>query len=209
LTTIIDYGVGNIGSIANMLKKVNEDAIITSDLEKIADAKKLVLCGIGAFDDGMSKLGNMGIIDILKKKVLTDKTPILGVCLGMQLFTKYSEEGSKEGLGFISGHTQKFQFQETVPAGGKPLRIPHMGWNLVNLSKKSKLFNDMYEEPRFYFVHSYHVVTDHPDDVLLTASYGYPFTAAFEKDNIIGVQFHPEKSHKFGMKLYENFVKYY
>jgi len=202
VTTIIDYGVGNIGSIANMLKKVNEDSIITSDVAEIRKANRLILCGIGAFDDGMTKLENMGIIETLKQKVLEDKTPILGVCLGMQLFTKGSEEGNKEGLGFINAFTRKFQIT-------KPLKVPHMGWNLVHSSKPSSLMTNMYEEPRYYFVHSYHVVLEDQSNELLKADYGYPFTAAFEKENILGVQFHPEKSHKFGMKLYENFVKYY
>jgi glutamine amidotransferase len=208
VTTIIDYGVGNIGSIANMLKKVNENSVITSDIQQIAEAKRLILCGIGAFDDGMSKLENMGIVDVLKHKVMSEKTPILGVCLGMQLFTNGSEEGVKPGLGFINGLTKKFQFTQDS-SSGRPLRIPHMGWNAVKLSKASKLFEGMYEDPRFYFVHSYHVELENPSDELLKASYGYPFTAAFESQNIIGVQFHPEKSHKYGMKLYENFVKYY
>jgi imidazole glycerol-phosphate synthase subunit HisH len=208
VTTIIDYGVGNIGSIANMLKKVNEESVVTSDSKQINDAERLILCGIGAFDDGMSKLESMGIIDVLKHKVMEEKTPVLGVCLGMQLFTEGSEEGNKKGLGFINAFTKKFQFSPATN-GSRPHRIPHMGWNLVKASKQSKLFEGMYEDPRFYFVHSYHVVLEKPSDELLTASYGYPFTAAFESGNIIGVQFHPEKSHKYGMKLYENFVKYY
>jgi glutamine amidotransferase len=208
LTTIIDYGVGNIGSIANMLKKVGEESVITSDINSIGEAKKLILCGIGAFDDGMTKLEQMGIVDILKKKVIEDKTPILGVCLGMQLFTDGSEEGDKPGLGFIKAFTRRFKFEGT-DHNGRPYKVPHMGWNLVNLSKPSALFENMYEEPRYYFVHSYHVVMEEPGHELLSAEYGYTFTAAFEHDNIIGVQFHPEKSHKYGIKLYENFVKKY
>ena len=209
MTTIIDYGVGNIGSIANMLKKVNEESIITSSVEEIKKARRLILCGIGAFDDGMSKLENMGIIDTLKQKVMEEKTPILGVCLGMQLFTKGSEEGNKPGLGFIDAFTRKFNFTNENINGTRPLKVPHMGWNLVMPSKNSSLLENMFEEPRFYFVHSYHVVLESPSDELLKANYGYGFTAAFEKSNILGVQFHPEKSHKFGMKLYENFVKHY
>jgi imidazole glycerol-phosphate synthase subunit HisH len=208
LTTIIDYGVGNIGSIANMLKKVGEESIITSDLEMINKAQKLILCGIGAFDDGMSKLEVMGLIPTLKRKVLEEKIPILGVCLGMQLFTNGSEEGRKEGLGFVNATTKRFDF-ENKESNGRFLKVPHMGWNLVELEKTSPLFSGMFPDPRFYFVHSYHVVVEEKTDVLLTSEYGYRFTAAFEHENIIGVQFHPEKSHKFGMKLYENFVKNY
>ena len=207
MVTIIDYGVGNIGSIANMLKKVGSDSAITSDPEQIAKAEKIVLCGIGAFDDGMSKLESMHIIDVLKKKVLEDKIPILGVCLGMQLFTKGSEEGIKEGLGFINGYTKRFDFSGIKSE--KPLRIPHMGWNIARASKISKLYENMYDEPRFYFVHSYYVSLDHKEDELLQTNYGIDFTSSFEKANIIGVQFHPEKSHKFGMRLYENFVRNY
>jgi glutamine amidotransferase len=207
MTTIIDYGVGNIGSIANMLKKVNEQSVITSDPDVIARAEKLVLCGIGAFDDGMSRLEKMGIVALLRKKALEDKTPILGICLGMQLFTRGSEEGSKEGLGLVDAFTKKFDFRHIVTE--RPLRIPHMGWNKVTLSKPSRLFENMYEDPRYYFVHSYHVSLNDPANELLRTTYGIPFTAAFEKGNIIGCQFHPEKSHKFGIKLYENFVRNY
>lgn len=205
MTTIIDYGVGNIGSIANMLKKVGEESIITSDLGEIEKARKLILCGIGAFDDGMTKLEQMNLIPVLRQKVLEEKVPILGVCLGMQLFTRGSEEGNKSGLGFVEAITRKFAFGAQSSAA-RPLRIPHMGWNLVEQSKPSPLLLNMYTDPRFYFVHSYHVVMDDQQDELLSSEYGFKFTAAFEHDNIIGVQFHPEKSHKFGIKLYENFV---
>jgi imidazole glycerol-phosphate synthase subunit HisH len=206
MNVIIDYGVGNIGSIANMLRKINVESVITSDPVEISKASKLILCGIGAFDDGMTKLEALDIVDVLKKKVLEEKTPIMGVCLGMQLFTRGSEEGKKEGLGFVHGFTKKFDFSSN---GQQKLRVPHMGWNEVHLTKPSPLFENMYEEPRFYFVHSYHAVMDQPQEELLTATYGYPFTAAFEKENIIGVQFHPEKSHKYGMRLYENFIRNY
>jgi imidazole glycerol-phosphate synthase subunit HisH len=207
MVTIIDYGVGNIGSIANMLKKVGSDSIITSDPEVIRKAEKIILCGIGAFDDGMTKLENMNIVDVLKQKVLEHKTPILGVCLGMQLFTKGSEEGNKEGLGFVDAYTKRFDFSEIKTE--KSLRIPHMGWNVARNVKQSKLYENMYDEPRFYFVHSYYVSLARPEDELLQTSYGGAFTSAFEKDNVIGVQFHPEKSHKYGMRLYENFVRNY
>lgn len=207
MVTIIDYGVGNIGSIANMLKKVGSDSVITSDPEEIRKAEKIVLCGIGAFDDGMTKLENMNIVDVLKQKVLEDKTPILGVCLGMQLFTKGSEEGNKEGLGFVDAYTKRFDFSGIKKE--KPLRVPHMGWNVARNVKASKLYENMYDEPRFYFVHSYFVSLARPEDELLQTNYGNAFTSAFEKDNIIGVQFHPEKSHKYGMRLYENFVRNY
>jgi glutamine amidotransferase len=206
MTVIIDYGVGNIGSIANMLKRLEEPSLITADHAQIASAERLILCGIGAFDNGMRRLEDMGIVDLVKKKVLEDKTPILGICLGMQLFTKGSEEGNKEGFGFIDGFTRKFQFAEVEP-GKRKLRIPHMGWNRVTPAKDSSLVTDMDPESRFYFVHSYHVVPDDPAVELYRSSYGYEFTAAFEKDNIVGAQFHPEKSHKYGIQFFRNFVK--
>lgn len=207
MVTIIDYGVGNIGSIANMLKKVGADSVITSDPEQIRKAEKIVLCGIGAFDDGMAKLENMNIVDVLREKVLVDKTPILGVCLGMQLLTKASEEGRKEGLGFVDAYTKRFNFSNVK--SDTILRVPHMGWNVARAVKPSRLFDDMYDEPRFYFVHSYFVSLNNQEDELLKTSYGTAFTSSFEKENIIGVQFHPEKSHKYGMRLYENFVRNY
>lgn len=206
MNVIINYGVGNIGSIANMLRKIGVPSIITSDAAEIRKAEKLILCGIGAFDDGMTKLETLGIVDVLKEKVLEKRTPVLGICLGMQLFTSGSEEGNKAGLGFVDAYTRRFDFKEL---NDSRLRIPHMGWNDVKLSKPSRLFEDMHEDPRFYFVHSYHVQMKNREDELLSTSYGFPFTAAFEKDNIIGVQFHPEKSHKFGIRLYENFIKNY
>lgn len=205
MTTIIDYGVGNIASIANMLKKVDEPSIITSRIDDIMGAQRLVLCGIGAFDDGMSRLEEMGIIEVLYRKVVEEKTPILGICLGMQLFTRASEEGVRKGLGYINAETKKFRFDGMED----PHKVPHMGWNYVEASKRSRLLMGMYDEPKFYFVHSFHVVLSDRENELLQCEYAHPFTAAFEKENILGVQFHPEKSHKYGMKLFENFVKNY
>jgi len=207
MTTIIDYGIGNIGSIANMLARVNEESVITADPDEISKAQKLVLCGIGAFDDGMSKLEELGLVDILKQRVLQDRIPILGICLGMQLFTKGSEEGRKQGLAFVEGETKRFDF--TKADHPEKLRIPHIGWNDVKLKKSSAIFENMYPAPRFYFVHSYYVVLDNCQDELLQTSYGYNFSAAFERDNIMGVQFHPEKSHKYGIRFFQNFVKNY
>ena len=207
MVTIIDYGVGNIGSIANMLKKVGAESIITSDPLRIKEAEKIVLCGIGSFDDGMKKLEDMDLVDVLRKKVLEQKTPIMGVCLGMQLFTLGSEEGQLQGLGFIKAFSRKFDFSNSYLE--KPLRVPHMGWNSVRSLKESRLTTGLPEDSRFYFVHSFHVQMENRSDALFETDYGFPFISAFEKDNIIGVQFHPEKSHRFGMRLYENFVNNY
>ena len=204
MNVIIDYGIGNVGSIANMLRKINVKSVVTSDPLEIKKADRLILCGVGAFDDGMRKLESLGIVDVLKEKVLENNTPILGICLGMQLLTNGSEEGNKSGLGFINAYAKKLDFSTLTD--NSRLRVPHMGWNEVELVKPSPLFDNMYESPRFYFVHSYHVVLNDVQDELLRTNYGFSLTAAFEKNNIIGAQFHPEKSHKFGIRLYENFI---
>ena len=205
MITIVDYGVGNLASIRNMLKKIGVDALISSRKEDILAADKLILPGVGAFDTCAEKLEQSGLLETLNEKVINQKTPVLGVCVGMQLLTEGSEEGKLPGLGWIKGRIVKFQ-KDKLPSSYK---IPHMGWREVKLNKHSKLFSGMFDEPRFYFVHSYHPQLDNAADALVTADYGYSFVAGMEHENIMGVQFHPEKSHKFGMKLLENFVKYY
>ena len=197
--------MGNLASIRNILKKIGEESVLTSDEDTIAGAQKLILPGVGSFDTCADKLQQSGLLPILHKKVLEDKTPVLGICVGMQMLMHGSEEGVLPGLGWINGKIIKFR-RDQLPAS---LKIPHMGWTQVQLNKPSRLFRDMYEEPRFYFVHSYHAQLEDPGDELLYAEYGYRFTAAVEKDNIMGVQFHPEKSHKFGMRLLNNFVNNY
>lgn len=202
MIVIVDYGVGNLASIRNMFKKIGADAEISSDPAVIRDAKKLILPGVGAFDTCAQKLADSGLIPVLNEQVLTKKTPVLGVCVGMQLLFAGSEEGVLPGLSWIGGRVIKFR-PEQLPAG---LKIPHMGWTDVNLKKPSKLFEPMHDEPRFYFVHSYYASATHPEDILVDADYGIRFTAAVERENIMGVQFHPEKSHKFGMQLLANFA---
>lgn len=201
MVTIIDYGMGNLGSIANMIKKVGHKSIITSKMEEIQKATKLILPGVGSFDNGMKNLKEYGLVEILNQKVLAEKTPILGICLGMQLMTKSSEEGILSGLSWIDAETKRFVCDI--------LKIPHMGWNVIKHEKESKLFDDLESEKRYYFVHSYYVKTNHKEDILATTPYGFDFVSAFEKENILGVQFHPEKSHKFGMNLFKNFVEKY
>ncbi len=205
MITIIDYGLGNLGSIKNMLKKIGAASEITRDLDIIANATKLILPGVGAFDNGMQNLKDFSLFDLLNKKVIEQKVPILGICLGMQLMTKSSEEGILPGFGWIDAETIKFKFD----AAGKKFPVPHMGWELVNQKKESKLMQNMFTGPRFYFVHSYFVRSNQASDVLLTTNYGKDYVSGFEKNNIIGVQFHPEKSHKFGMCLLKNFVENY
>jgi imidazole glycerol-phosphate synthase subunit HisH len=204
MITIIDYKTGNLGSIQNILKRIGEASVVTSDPAVIANATKLILPGVGAFDTGMKNLTELGLIDILNKKVINEKVPVLGICLGMQVLSKGSEEGTLAGLGWIDSTTVRFRFQNTGE-----YKIPHMGWNFINQHKPSRLFDNMYADPRFYFVHSYFFSAADPEDILTTTTYEIEFTSSVEKGNILGVQFHPEKSHKFGMKLLKNFVDFY
>jgi imidazole glycerol-phosphate synthase subunit HisH len=202
MMVIIDYGMGNVGSIANMLKKIGAKAVVASDVSRIENARGLILPGVGAFDSGMRNLRDSGLIDVLTRKVTLEKVPVLGICLGMQLMTRSSEEGTSAGLGWIDAETVRFRFG----AEDKTLRIPHMGWNTVLPVSESTLFDNTGDEQRFYFVHSYHVVCDDEADVAAKTHYGYDFVSALQKENIMGVQFHPEKSHRFGMKLLMNFA---
>jgi glutamine amidotransferase len=204
---IIDYGVGNPNSIKNMLRKCGENQVmISSSIDQIKEAKKLILPGVGHFDYGMKKLAEYNLIEVLNLKALEEKVPVLGICLGAQLLTNRSEEGSSKGLGWINADTQRFNFSQEI---SKTHKIPHMGWNEVSKAKESKLLENMPLDLRYYFVHSYHIVCSNQEDVLLNSSYGNTFVAAVERENIMGVQFHPEKSHKFGMKLLNNFINNY
>ena len=202
MITIIDYGAGNLASIRNMLRSLNAECEISSDPKKISRAQKLILPGVGAFDHGMHSLRELGLIDILSQKVLVEKTPILGICLGVQLFTKRSDEGTLTGLGWIDAET--VQFDKAALTVNE--RVPHMGWRDVELNQPSRLAEDLPTDSRFYFVHSYHLRCHSPSDVLFSASYGYSFPSGIEKENIYGVQFHPEKSHRFGKKLLANYA---
>ncbi|NOT76626.1 MAG: imidazole glycerol phosphate synthase subunit HisH [Cyclobacteriaceae bacterium] len=202
MLTIIDYGVGNLASMQNMLKKIGVPSVISSDETVIGKASKIILPGVGAFDTCVAKLTSSGLLPVLNDKAIQEKVPVLGVCVGMQLLMEGSDEGQLPGLGWIKGRIIKFN-QKLIPAG---LKIPHMGWTDVVPAKESKLFKEMYDHPRFYFVHSYHPSLADSSDALVHAEYGYQFVAGMERGNIAGVQFHPEKSHKFGMKLLANFA---
>lgn len=202
MISIVDFGVGNLGSIRNMLNKVGAACELTSDPVHLAQASKLILPGVGAFDAGMTKLQRAGLIDVLNEAVLERKVPVLGICLGMHLMTHGSEEGSLPGLGWIAADTVRLS---VPPDSG--LKVPHMGWNEARPCKPSALLEGAGAHDRYYFVHSYRVRCRQPDDVLLQAEYGGTFDAAFEAGNVRGVQFHPEKSHKFGLRLLRNFAE--
>jgi glutamine amidotransferase len=204
MITIIDYGAGNLGSIQNMIRKIGFEAIVSSQEEDILNAEKLILPGVGSFDHGMKQLNKSGLTDAMNKKVLEEKTPILGICLGVQLFTKQSEEGDMKGLSWFDAETIKFRFNDA-----DKLKVPHMGWNEIIHMKGSKLLENVYLDSRFYFVHSYHLKCNDYNDSLTETNYGYNFVSALEKNNIVGVQFHPEKSHKFGMRILNNFIQNY
>jgi glutamine amidotransferase len=202
MIVIVDYDMGNIGSVYNMLKKIGCKSEITRDLEKIRQADHIILPGVGAFDSGMEQLEKFGLVELIRHKSLVDKTPLLGICLGAQLMLEKSEEGQKAGLGLVQGEVKRFQL-----SAESKLRIPNMGWNQIEKVKSSKLVDVLPEQPRFYFVHSYHFKMAQPEDQLLMSEYGDSFCSAFQHENISGVQFHPEKSHKFGMALLRNFTE--
>ncbi|MDB5199012.1 MAG: imidazole glycerol phosphate synthase, glutamine amidotransferase subunit [Chitinophagaceae bacterium] len=202
MITIVNYGMGNLGSVQNMFKRIGIPTEITGDINRIEKAQKLLLPGVGAFGAAMQRIEESGLRNILDKKVLEDKIPVLGICLGMQLLTRSSEEGLLPGLGWIQAQTLKFNFPE-----GSLLKVPHMGWNIVHPVKPGKLTENFSDETKFYFVHSYYVKADNPEDVLTTTHHGIEFHSIIQHENIYGAQFHPEKSHKFGMRLLENFAR--
>ena len=203
MITIIDYGAGNIKSIKNMLKKIGVESNISNTYDSIKSADKLILPGVGHFGHGMRNLNETGLVELLKTRVIEDKIPLLGICLGAQLLANASEEAEEIGLGLIDMEVKRFD--EKILQEG--LKIPNMGWNEIDFRKDSVLTSELPLESRFYFVHSFHMRTIRNADVLATTNYGYEFVAAVEKENIFGVQFHPEKSHKFGMQLLKNFSK--
>lgn len=198
MIAIIDYGLGNLYSIQNMFKHLDIKSIVTSNKEIIKNSEGIILPGVGKFDEGMKNLEESGF-DILIKNQSQEGKPILGICLGMQLLGKSSEEGYRAGLGLIDFKTIRFDFPQE-----SHLKIPHMGWEHVTI-KKSPLTKGLSEKERYYFVHSYHAVCDSDESVIINCQYGYEFAAGVRNGNTYGVQFHPEKSHKYGMKILKNF----
>lgn len=203
MLTIIDYRLGNLGSIENMLRKLGHAAAVSSQPEDLRSADGLILPGVGAFDQGMRNLHDLGLVPVLQELVHERGVPVLGICLGAQLMTERSEEGVEPGLGWIPATTVRFD-QARIPG----LRVPSMGWSDVVATQDHWLLSGLPAEPRFYFVHSYHFEVRDPSQVLLHATYGYRFAAAFAARNIMGVQFHPEKSHRYGMALLDSFARH-
>jgi glutamine amidotransferase len=205
LVIVVDYGMGNLGSILNMLKKVGVPARLSSGPGDVLKADKIILPGVGAFDNAMKKLRGIGYVDALNQRVLVDKVPILGICLGMQILGRRSEEGQEPGLGWLDAQTVRFQFND---ARQEP-KVPHMGWNTIRICRESNLFPNPEMERRFYFVHSFHVQCNNTGDVLTRTQYGLEFTSAVFHDNILGTQFHPEKSHRFGLEFFRAFAAWF
>jgi len=204
MIAIIDYGVGNLESIRNMLLKGGHAATITSDHQEILSADRLILPGVGSFDYGMSNLVSSGLLPLLNHLVLVERRPILGICLGMQLMGLSSEEGSLPGIGWIDAKVKRFDFSGADPV----LKVPHMGWNTLERLRPDPIIDVTLEDERYYFVHSYYVDCMNREDVVCRTEYGFAFDSVLRKDNILGVQFHPEKSHRYGMRLLSNFAEH-
>ena len=198
--TVVDYGIGNLGAIPNMLRRVGVEAVVSADPDVVARAERLIVPGVGAYDAGVRNLRASGLWEVLEKKALVERVPVLGLCLGMELLSERSEEGELPGLGWIPGRVVRFR----MPADSR-LRVPHMGWNTVAARRPSPLA-DVIDGARFYFAHSYYFEPAQPESTAGVTTYGYPFASVVHQDNIVGVQFHPEKSHRFGLALLARFA---
>ena len=202
---IVDYGMGNLLSVKKKLDRLNQNTKISSDPREILAAGKIILPGVGHFQNAMKNLHEFGLQAVLNEAVLEKKTPVFGICLGMQLMAKHSEEGDSEGLGWVDAEVVKFNVKDKLI-----YKIPHTGWNQIESKKESKLMEGIPEQSEFYFVHSYHLkLPEDSSDVLNITYYEYPFVSAIEKRNILGVQYHPEKSHSMGEMMLKNFVDRY
>lgn len=199
--TIVNYGVGNLGSISNMLAYLGVEHRVSASPQDILSADRLLLPGVGSFDYGMTRLNNSGLKDVLHHRVCVDHVPIMGICLGMQIMCQTSEEGQIDGLGWFDAKVKRFD----PKLMDKPRPVPHTGWNRVEFTQTHPVSSNLPEDPRFYFVHSYHALCNSPADEWMQAEYGYLFTSALAFENKLAVQFHPEKSHRFGLTLLKNF----
>lgn len=203
MLVILDYGMGNLRSVLRRVEKLGYGATLSADPKVLETAKKIIMPGVGAFGSGMQNLKTRGLLPMLNHKVLEEKTPILGICLGMQLMCNWGEEGDIDGLGWIDADCVRFQF---AGSDAKHFRVPHMGWNTVTPRKECLLFDDMEPETRFYFVHSYYVKPVSDQIIAGTTEYREHFTSAINLGNIYGTQFHPEKSHLAGAKMLKSFL---
>lgn len=194
---VIDYGVGNLGSIINMIKRVGGKSKLIDNNDDLDLVNKIIIPGVGSFDHGMKELTKSGLIAKLNHKALEEKIPTLGICLGAQIMCKSSEEGNEPGLGWFDAEVVRFPDNE--------FKVPHMGWNIIH-NKKEAGIKLSFEEERFYFVHSYYMKANNPNDVWFTTNYGIDFTSALNHDNLFACQFHPEKSHKFGYDFFKSFI---
>jgi glutamine amidotransferase len=201
MVAIIDYGMGNLGSIKRKMDRIGVESIITSNREEIARSNKLILPGVGHFAKAVSEIKSRGLWNMLSDQVIVEKKPILGICLGMQLMAKRSEEGNEEGFGWFDAKVIRFKVSDKIR-----FKIPHVGWNTLNYLRGSHLFEKMEQNSEFYFVHSYHIQCNNSIDILTETVYDYTFTSSIQKENIFGVQYHPEKSHDAGELLLRNFV---
>jgi imidazole glycerol-phosphate synthase subunit HisH len=198
---IIDYGMGNVFSIQKKLNQLACKSIITNKKEDIATASRIILPGVGHFSRAMENLSKLGLIEVLNESVLHNKKPILGICLGMQLMASFSEEGNVKGLNWFDANVRRFDLKDKVR-----YKVPHTGWNQIEIAKNSNLMKNLNNDSEFYFVHAYYVECNNSSDILTRTEYEIPFTSAIEKENIVGVQFHPEKSHDYGFQLLKNFI---
>ena len=209
MTHIVDYGMGNLGSVRNMIARIGGEAEVTSDPDVVRRAHRLILPGVGSFGRAMETLRATGLADALTARVVGDGVPVLGVCLGMQLLTHGSAESpGVAGLGWIAGETVRFPFDGAADGAAAPLRLPHMGWNTLDWSPGAPLAPPPDVDARYYFVHTFCVRCERREDVMARATYGVPFDAAVAVGNIVGTQFHPEKSHRFGMALLRRFLAF-
>lgn len=202
MITIIDYGLGNIRAFVNVYERLNIKTKIAHSSEDIKDASKIILPGVGAFDYAMSQLNASGMRDELEKQVLENKIPIMGICVGMQMLAKSSDEGIMPGLGWIDGAVKLFD-ESTIPY---KTRLPHMGWNSIKPENNCQLLSGFNPQSRFYFLHSYYFVCNNEENIISTTEYGITYASAVNSDNIYGIQFHPEKSHSNGVQLLKNFA---
>lgn len=203
MISIIDYGLGNIGAFLNMYKRMNVPAKAVRTADELADATRIVLPGVGAFDHAMDLLDRSGMRPLLEEKVIGDKVPVVGICVGMQILANTSEEGQGRGLGWVPGTVRHFRSMPTPD----DLPLPHMGWNDVAPTNDGGLFKGLEQDARFYFLHSFYYEPADPADRAASAAYGSSFACAVRRDNVWGVQFHPEKSHHFGAMLLKNFAE--